>query len=274
MSVPNDSPAPEQNDIQFDQAEFMAQDHQGPSCTACKSPISDDYFEAGGKMLCVPCRERIEAHFHGGPRPRQAFMALILGSVAAAAGAMLYYAILKLTGWNIGLVSVVVGLMVGGAVRNGSGGRGGWFYQLLAVFLTYCAIAAMFVPFMLEGIEQARKQREQAEAVFNKVDQEPGEAKAEAEEAVKSNPRPVKLKRDLQPNPVRGFVLAAGFIVIAFAGPIIISVHNPISGLIFGFALWEAWKINRKVRLSFNGPFHLGAGRSDAPVLEVPHDEP
>src|SRR5207245_910442 len=41
---------------------------------------------------------------------------------------------------EFGLVAVVVGVLVGGAVRKGSNGRGGWRYQLLAMFLTYSAV--------------------------------------------------------------------------------------------------------------------------------------
>src|SRR2546422_2854982 len=55
-------------------------------------------------------------------------------------GAGLYFGIEAATGYELGLVAVVVGLMVGGAVRKGSNGRGGWRYQALAMFLTYCAV--------------------------------------------------------------------------------------------------------------------------------------
>ena len=72
--------------------------------------------------------------------------AFLFGSIAATVGAAVYRMILFGTGWNIGLVAVVVGYMVGGAVRTGSGERGGRFYQFLAVFLTYSAIVGMFVP--------------------------------------------------------------------------------------------------------------------------------
>ena len=50
------------------------------------------------------------------------------------------------TGWNFSLVAILVGYTVGGAVRTGSDDRGGLFYRLLAVFLTYSAIVGMFVP--------------------------------------------------------------------------------------------------------------------------------
>src|SRR6266566_11816 len=68
---------------------------------------------------------------HGGVEPR-------LGG--AVVGAAVYFGIAALTGYEFGLVAIVVGLLVGGAVRKGSNGRGGRRYQLLAVFLTYTAV--------------------------------------------------------------------------------------------------------------------------------------
>jgi hypothetical protein len=40
--------------------------------------------------------------------------------------------------------------MVGGAVRAGSRGRGGWLYQGLAMFLTYGSIVSSYVPDLLK----------------------------------------------------------------------------------------------------------------------------
>ena len=141
-------------DIQFDQAEYATPAADGPSCGVCHSPIDGEYYETGGKVFCPSCRHNVEAAFRGGSRVARVFKALILGSVASAVGAVLYYAILRATGYNIGLVAVVVGVMVGRAVRTGTGGRGGRFYQFLAVFLTYSAIVAMYVPLVLEEIRQ------------------------------------------------------------------------------------------------------------------------
>ena len=45
-----------------------------------------------------------------------------------------------------GLVGIALGLFVGFAVRKGSGGRGGWRYQALAMALTYLSITASHVP--------------------------------------------------------------------------------------------------------------------------------
>ena len=59
---------------------------------------------------------------------------------------------------------------------------------------------------------------------------------------------------------------------IAYALPVFVAFQAPISGLIFGFALWEAWKINRRVQLAFNGPFRLGTLHGDKPAIQG--DEP
>ena len=50
------------------------------------------------------------------------------------------------TGYDLGLIAIVVGLLVGGAVKFGSAGRGGWFYQTMAMVLTYATISASIVP--------------------------------------------------------------------------------------------------------------------------------
>ena len=96
----------------------------------------------------------------GGSRVARAIKALFLGGLAAGIGAVIYYAIIRMTGLNIGLIAVVVGVMVGGAVRKGSGNRGGPFYQGVAILLTYLSIVAMNVPLILEGVfNQAREER-------------------------------------------------------------------------------------------------------------------
>ncbi len=64
-------------------------------------------------------------------------------------------------------------------------------------------------------------------------------------------------------------MLLAILTIAIYASPIVVAFSSPISGLIFGFALWEAWKINRRVQLVFNGPFRLSTAGSQALVFEV-----
>ncbi len=168
MSEPNASARPSEsevalehdNQIQFDQAEYSASAPRasGASCTNCREPIADAYFEIGGKVVCGRCRQRIEDAFRGGSRLVRGMKSLLYGMLAALAGAIVYYLIVRLTGYNIGLIAIVVGLMVGNGVRAGSGNRGGRMYQLLAISLTYLSIVAMNVPLLFEGVLRQAKQ--------------------------------------------------------------------------------------------------------------------
>ena len=44
-----------------------------------------------------------------------------------------------------------------------------------------------------------------------------------------------------------------------FASPLSEGLADPITGVIYAFALWEAAKFNQPVELVFNGPFRVGA---------------
>jgi hypothetical protein len=228
--------------------------------------------------VCAACRDKIEAMFHQCSPLGRGIKAIVFGTIGAALGAILYYAIMQITGWNIGLVAVVVGLMVGGAVRAGSGNRGGLFYQLIAVFLTYSAIAAMFaVPVAIEAI-QRREQRAGDVQIVN-AEGKPAPAKPGAQREpddedpaapAEPAPQPPRVAQEPRLNPGRNLVVVAVItaimISITYTIPVQIAMDSPLSGFIFGFALWEDWKINRRVQLAFNGPFRLGAADGDEPT--------
>jgi len=46
---------------------------------------------------------------------------------------------------------------------------------------------------------------------------------------------------------------------LAYAAPFLLGLENIIGLFIIGFALYEAWKINRHVVLEAQGPYRLGA---------------
>ena len=77
------------------------------------------------------------------------------GTIACS---VVWYVVLKLTDTQWGILAVVVGLVVGGAVRKGSNGRGGWRYQTLAIFLTYMAIVSSYVPYIIGGMRERSAQ--------------------------------------------------------------------------------------------------------------------
>jgi len=141
------------DNLQFDRAEFTDSGSPVHSCSSCDQAIGGTYFEANGSVVCDTCRSALAAAMTGGSRFVRLVRAVFLGTLAGVLGAGIYFAILKITGWEIGLIAIVVGLLVGGAVHRGSGGRGGWLYQLMAMFITYCAIVATYVPLVWDGYE-------------------------------------------------------------------------------------------------------------------------
>ena len=96
-------------------------------------------------VVCELCAQRIQ---NGQQAPPVASLgrAAIYGAGAALAGCALYALVSIITGWEIGLIAIVVGFMVGKAVRKGSSGLGGRPQQILAVTLTYFAITTSYVP--------------------------------------------------------------------------------------------------------------------------------
>jgi hypothetical protein len=216
MSQPIESPHPTGDippvdagePLQVDQAEFTTPAAERPTCTVCKQPIPDEYYEIHGKVMCPKCRHGVEAAFRGGSPAGRVLLASLFGVVAAAAGAVIYYVSIRATGWNLSLVSILVGFIVGKAVRQGTGNRGGSFYQLLAMFLTYTSIVAMNVLMVIPEVS------------------------------------------------LRAWI---DFMVELFPAPFQEGIHDPIAAIIYAFALWQAWKLNSRVHLVFNGPFRLGA---------------
>jgi hypothetical protein len=170
--------------------------------------------------------------------------ALGLGFAAAAVGAAIYFGIAAVTGYEFGLVAVVVGVLVGGAVRKGSNGRGGWRYQLLAMFLTYTAVV------VTDSSLIARELKKEWGAQAASTATVAGEVTAPTDATPGSSHRPGPL--------AVAFGLAL-IIALAYAAPIMLGITSPLHLLIAGFALYEAWKLNRGVALRVSGPYQAAA---------------
>src|SRR5207237_1674878 len=78
-------------------------------------------------------------------------VASLFGLGAGIVGAAIYYAVIALANLEIGIVAILIGYMVGYAVRRGAGGRGGRRFQALAVALTYLSIALAYAPVAVQA---------------------------------------------------------------------------------------------------------------------------
>jgi hypothetical protein len=141
--------APATGALQFDTAEPSAATTDR-SCTGCRRPIEGEYHMANMQVVCTPCRTVLEAGPQG-TRTGRAGRALLFGAGAALAGSLLYFVVLAATGYEIGLISILVGWMVGRAVSVGSEHRGGWLYQVMAIGFTYLAIGTSYVPQIVDS---------------------------------------------------------------------------------------------------------------------------
>jgi hypothetical protein len=242
MSQP---PTDETDDLQFDVAELdvptgtVAAAAPPRVCAGCRRPIVGQYYALGDKLVCPNCRAQVDAP-PPGRRIGRVFKATMLGLGAGLLGAVIWYAIRRATDMQIGLVAVAVGYMVGKAVRKGSGNRGGRWYQVLAVLLTYCCIAANYVPDAYQGLMAAK------------------EKSVAAEHRHPSTTAPAAHVSNL-PLPVKVAIRLAVSFVVSLVLPILMATKNPIGLLIIGFALWEAWKFTARRRLPITGPYVMGA---------------
>ncbi len=231
--------------LQFERAEF----DQAPTteCAACKAPLVNHYYDVNGSTVCEKCRYAIEASLTAGSAMGRIGRATGAGLGAAILGSALYYAIAALTGYEIGLIAIVVGFGVGSAVRWGSGGRGGKGYQALAIALTYLAIVSTYIPPIIEGFSKIQSE-ESTEAATSPVP-----AQAEEATSAPSNP-PVEVK---QAGPLVTVLAFLVLLAIACVAPFLGGAQNIMGLVIIGIGLYEAWKLNRHTPVTITGPHAL-----------------
>lgn len=205
--------------LQFEKAEFTGAP-PGAQCQVCAQPIAGEYFMLGEAAMCGPCKQQVSAAFTGGSGAARLMKASLFGVGAGLAGAAIWYAVEHLLDLHIGLVAILIGYLVGVSVRKGSENRGGLTYQLLAAFLTYCAICWSTIPDIVAAGGEGGVVFKSIFAFF--------------------------------------FCLAVPFL----------GGFSAITLLIIAIGLWEGWRRNKPIVLTFLGPFTL------TPVAEPPVPAP
>lgn len=141
--------------LQFARAEV------GPAaavtCLQCQQPVGETYYEAAGKTVCERCKRQIEYHLAEGAGFAGFLKALAFGSAGGALGALLWYGVRALSGYEVGLIAIVVGWLVGRGVNLGTGGRGGVGFQILAVLVTYTSIAMQYLPDVWKALHESQE---------------------------------------------------------------------------------------------------------------------
>jgi hypothetical protein len=265
----NDEPG---GDLQFEQAEF-GQSVSQPLCSSCGKAIWSAYYAIDQRVVCESCKARIEAAGEGS-RLGRFLRAALFGLGAALVGAGVWYGVRAITGYELGIIAIGVGVGVGTAVRTGARGRGGWRYQALAMFLTYTSVVSTYVP---EVWSELMKRQEAPESTAAAAAASPSPASVPVSTAAATTPEPVAEapKKDEPPPSLGTAVAALGLVAlivfgIAFAAPFLGGAQNLMGLVIIGIALYEAWKINRKMAASITGPYRVGPGQPEASPAPAP----
>jgi hypothetical protein len=227
--------------LQLDRAEFEGA--HATTCDACAKTLAAEYYEANGTIVCGECCQALRSIGTAGTSLTRGIRALGAGAVAALAGSILYYAILALSGYEFGLIAIVVGMAVGKAVNWGAHGRGGWRYQTMAMALTYVSIVSSYVPIL---ISEVRKQPAAVEASAT-----PGATATPAAQPQAADQAP--------PTATKAFAAIAFLIGVILALPFLAGAENIMGVIIIGIGLYEAWKFNRKGQVNITGPHAIGS---------------
>ncbi len=274
--------------LQFDAAD-VSTTAPGVVCAACGKAVTSAYYQVNDAITCPSCRSALEEQVNGtGSRAGRLLKAAAFGAIGGAIGAGIYYAILAKTGYEIGFIAILVGWLVGSGVRRGSGGRGGWRYQTIAMVMTWFAIGAVYTPMIMRGFEEAQVaaiagdstqvtdsasagapvlasvSATDSAAVAAPVIDASARSRAAGDSAATAEIVPLASRG------VGGFVLALGVVVLfVLAAPVLVAIANVVSLFFVGIAMWEAWRQNKRLTLTVTGPFRVGAddaGAATAPA--------
>jgi len=235
MSPQQDSSIPVPiEQLQFRQAEPIGA--QGPSrrCAVCKLPIPGSYFKAAGVDLCPGCAERIRLGQQA-PPAHSLLKAALYGGGAAIAGCAIYATVAIAVHIELALIAILIGYMVGRAVRYGSQGLGGRPQQILAVLLTYFAITFSYVVVAVYALSQQHTPAAQQSA------------------SVQVEPQPRTMSPGVAVVMLVALAAAAPFLQLQTSG-----VGGLLSLVIIFFGLQRAWRMAGRRQLDIFGPCEPG----------------
>jgi hypothetical protein len=240
--TPPNPPGP--GGLQFDRVD------PGPAvvaeCRACRGPLGTSFYLAGVQKICKTCAEGVRNFLPQGNPTGRVLKASLLGLLAALAGGMAWAFITYKSGSIWGIVAIGMGYLVGIAVRKGAG-TGGRGYQALAIVLTYLAVATGYVG---AAIPEIGKTKSTAGA------KEKAATPGKSDPAKPATDDPTKVQAE-SAGCLSVAVMLGGFLLSV---PVLVGIKDPITFFFLAIALWEAWKLNKGVRIDLKGPFSASAG--------------
>jgi hypothetical protein len=145
--------------IDFDRADFAdapsASVGGGVECSLCKRPITTEYWQYLGKILCESCRGVVARSIDEAQGGESLGKAVLLATAVALGTGLGYALFVELTHIQFALVTIGIGWAIGRTIQRVTRGFGSVKHQIVAVALTYVASAMGYLPAILGGIANA-----------------------------------------------------------------------------------------------------------------------
>ncbi|MDP3504898.1 MAG: hypothetical protein Q8S33_31465 [Myxococcales bacterium] len=137
--------------MDFSQAQFEGVAPGTTQCAVCQQPLTAQYWSANSAMVCGACAAQVQAGPPAEGGVLRILKALLFGGGAGLVGAIGYGLIIHYARMELALITILIGWLVGKAVRLGSEDRGGRVYQVMGAVLTYVFCMMAYVPEVVTG---------------------------------------------------------------------------------------------------------------------------
>lgn len=223
-------------ELQFQRAEFAPSAESAPAstCFSCGQNINGPHYDLSGQIICSTCANQWEINKK--PATQAVLRGTLWGFGAALLGAVIMAVVEGVTGFQFALAAILVGHLVGTAVRKGCSGLGSRRCQWIAVVLTYFGITISYMPGFFRDMETRHPELKAARA-----QKTASRAPLHAPQAAKT----VALG-------------LAAIVVLAASMPflgLLAGISGILNALIIFFGLSRAWRMTGPDRRILTGPF-------------------
>lgn len=139
------------DELQFDKADYGGAAHT--PCSSCGTALTAEYWQANGHPVCAPCAAQLR-DFSTVPKPQELLRAAAYAIGAGVVAAIGYAIIVVVTGYDLALLSIGVGWLIGKAALRGAGDKGSRPLQYIALAAAYLAICGTFFGQIVYGLAQ------------------------------------------------------------------------------------------------------------------------
>jgi hypothetical protein len=235
--------------------------------------LTSAYFTVDAAPMCARCKDAVQRAASPVREWSLVARAGVFGLGAAIAGAIIYYGVIAITDLEIGFVAILIGYMVGWAVRKGTRGRGGRRLQVLAVALTYFSVAMAYLPLAFKSTMDDKAStssgisKRAADSTRPAASEDTTVATATDSTAAPTAATDSGAPRDtLVATPMAGADFAKGLgalLLLTLSLPVLVVFGSMPSGIlsaiIIGVGLRQAWRMTGVPEVKVHGPYKVGA---------------